>query len=58
MSKKRKLVLHSGCFTVDSKKLTINRYYQDKKGGGFRDKIGGFKTKDDIWAFVVENEKR
>lgn len=58
MAKKKKFVLHSGCFTVDIKKLTINRYRQDKKGGGFIGKVGGFKTRDELWAFVVENEKR
>jgi len=56
--KKKKIVLFDGCFSVDTKKYTITRYYQDKKGGGFRDKIGGFKNTNTMWDFVSKRCKQ
>lgn len=36
---KKKLVFHEGCYQININKLYIDRYYQDNKGGGFRDRI-------------------
>ena len=51
---KKRFVLHSGCFTINMKNLTIDRYH---KTGGFKDRVGGFESSNDLWNFVIKYEK-
>lgn len=47
---KSKLVFQEGCFQINLKNLTVDRYY---KKGGFRDRIQ-FKSKDSLIDAITQ----